>query len=98
MGPEVSAFGPIISIYVLGRATGRYIKPLIPAYTDGKSEIDVEDLRVVGEVTILKGSLKAIALSESIPKLSSRPWNASVVSVCWYSLVTSRMPTYWNRS
>jgi DNA repair protein RadD len=64
-GSLEKTFGPIIFRYTfLDALQDGYVKPLIPAYTDGKAEIDVEGLRVVGEdYDLEEQASRAIALS-----------------------------------
>jgi DNA repair protein RadD len=64
-GSLEKTFGPIIFKYsFLDALQDGYVKPLIPAYTDGKAEIDVDGLKVVGEdYDLEEQASRAIALS-----------------------------------
>lgn len=64
-GSLEKTFGPIIFKYsFLDALQDGYVKPLIPAHTDGKAEIDVDGLKVVGEdYDLEEQASRAIALS-----------------------------------
>jgi DNA repair protein RadD len=64
-GSLEKTFGKIIFKYTfLDALADGYVKPLIPAYTDGKAEIDVEGLKVIGEdYDLEEQASRAIALS-----------------------------------